>query len=86
MKQTVKWTAEGAGKCGLRRVSRDVRHTLVAGDMKVSRKGTDHTVNQGGTADRELIFVLDRSIFLSGIFCLCDKAVKCLAMLAWSDA
>ena len=39
---------------------RDVRHTLVVGDMKVSRKGTDQTVNQGGTADIELVFVLDR--------------------------
>ena len=37
-----------------------MRHTLVAGDMKVSRKSTDQTVNQGGTADIELIFVLDR--------------------------
>ena len=46
------WAAEGMGK--EQSSIRDVRHTLVAGDMKVSRKSTDQTVNQGGTADREL--------------------------------
>ena len=38
---------------GKREISsiRDVRHTSVAGDMKVSCKSTSHIVNQGGTAD-----------------------------------
>ncbi len=36
-RQPVKWTAEGAGK-GVSRVFCDVGHTLVAGDMLVSRR------------------------------------------------
>ncbi len=39
---------------GLRRAWRkyhDVRHTLVAGDMKVSRESMGQTMKQGGTAN-----------------------------------
>ena len=43
---------------GLTRVFCDVRHTSVAGDMKVSRKCTGQTVNQGGTADSVVLFVI----------------------------
>ena len=48
------WAAEGMGK-GMSLSIRDVRHTLVVGDMQVSRKCTGHSVNQGGTADRKII-------------------------------
>ena len=53
------WAAEGMGK-GLSRVSVTYGHTLVAGDMQVSRKCTGQTVNQGGTADIVRLFVLGK--------------------------
>lgn len=32
-------------------------------------KGTGHAVNQGGTADKVFLFVLDRIYFCQGRFC-----------------
>ncbi len=60
------WAAEGMGKRFIPSI-RDVRHTLVAGDMMVSFKSTVHTVNQGGTADNSL-FVLDRCYSVRDFF------------------
>ncbi|MBQ6052682.1 MAG: hypothetical protein IJL30_05265 [Clostridia bacterium] len=57
------------------RVFCDVRQTLHAGDMQVSRKRTGHAVNQGGTADIDL-FVLDSSIILSRTFLLSKNSLK----------
>ena len=42
-----------------------MRHTLVVGDMQVSRKCTGHSVNQGGTADS----VYDYSSLTEDYFC-----------------
>ena len=57
--QIAKWTAEGAVN-SVSLVSCDVGHTSVAGNMKVFRKCTGHTVNQGGTAGGLYALVLDR--------------------------
>ncbi|MBE6917170.1 MAG: hypothetical protein E7470_04615 [Ruminococcaceae bacterium] len=43
------------------------RHTLRAGDMLVSQKRTDFSVNQGGTAD-QCLFVLGRGSLCQGRF------------------
>ena len=61
--QVVRWPAEGAAK-GSTEYAATYGHTLVAGDMLVSRRAHGHTVKQGGIADK-LLFVLDRSVFLS---------------------
>ena len=67
--------------CGQRRCYAEYSmtwgHTLVAGDMSVSRREYDFVVNQGGTADInclsikayvQQIFVLDKAFALSRFF------------------
>ena len=69
MKQVVKWTAEGAGKCEDHKVFCDVagRRNL-PGICGYPAKRTGHAVNQGGTADKNFYSSLTESIFLSGTF------------------
>ena len=58
----------------LHRVFCDVagrRH--LPGICRYPAKRTAHTVNQGGTADNFVLFVPDRSIFLSGTFFIWRK-------------
>ena len=60
MKQVVKWTAEGAVKCGFHKVFCDVAgRRYLPGICWYPAKRTGHAVNQGGTADK-FLFVLDR--------------------------
>ncbi len=58
------------------RVFCNVRHTLVVRDMIVSCKVHGRTVNQGGTADKDYLFALDRITFSVEFFCLIKLLVQ----------
>ena len=69
MERYLIWAVEGMVKRNYFFLSiHDVRHTLVAGDMKVSCKCTGHSVNQGGTAD-DVYSPLTELMLCQGFFC-----------------